>query len=247
MSQLGSADYFREIEQALLAHGRAAGVFSSTTGLGRAREKLVGEGLRPHLPRRVAIERGELIDSVGQRTGEIDTVLVDTHRARIQVGGESLVPVEAATATIEVKSNLSGGNLEDAIRKIARVKRLTRVAHHGFYRTGDSSPPPRTPVPPTQVLGIIIAFRSPSWTTIFEKLAANPDWYGGDPMASGPDRIVVLGRGLAIKNDFTMLHGDPGTENLVYLKNEEVSGLQNVVADVQALLDRYGGLTYDTY
>jgi hypothetical protein len=245
--RLGSDEYFREIEQALLAHGRAAGVFSSTAGLGRARERLIADGLRPYLAGRVAIERGELVDSDGRRTGEVDTVLVDTHRGRIQVGGESLVPVEAAIAAVEVKSDLRGGNLADAVRKIARIKRLTRVAHHGFYRTEGGGPAPRTPVPPTQTFGIIIAFRSPDWSTIFENLAANPDWYDGDPMAYGPDRIVVLGRGLAVKNDFIMVRGDRGTENLVYLKNEQASGLKGVVADIQALLDRYGGLTYNTY
>ena len=101
---LGRSDYFLEIEQALLAYGRAAGVLSSTVGLGRAREKLVSDGLRPHLPGRISIERGEMVDGQGKRSGEVDTVLVDTHRACIQVGAESLVPVEAAIAAIEVKT-----------------------------------------------------------------------------------------------------------------------------------------------
>jgi hypothetical protein len=149
--------------------------------------------------------------------------LVDTHRGRIQAGGESLVPVEAAIAALEVKSDLGGGNLEDAARKIARIKRLTRVAHHGFYRTeGDGRL--RGVLFRPQTFGVIMAFRSPDWSTIFENLATNPDWYYGDPMAFGPDRIVVLGHGLAVKNDSTMMRGDPGTESLVYLKNERAYG-----------------------
>jgi hypothetical protein len=244
---LQGEDYYRAIEQALLAKGEAAGVLSSPTGLGRARESLVDEGLRPHLPGRVAIERGELVDSTGRRSGEADMILVDTHRGRIQIGGESLVPVEASTATLEVKTDLGGHNLEDAVRKIARIKRLTRGPHHGIYSSSSALPNPRTPVPPTQTLCGIVGFRAPSWKTVLGKLGENPEWHDRDIMAVGPDRIVILGEGVAAKNDFTLLHGNPGTENRAFLKESGLSGLRVLVNDVQELLDRYGNLTYPAY
>lgn len=244
---LGRSDYFLEVEQALLAYGRAAGVLSSTVGLGRAREKLISDGLSPHLPGRISIERGEMVDGQGKRSGEVDTVLVDTHRGRIQVGAESLVPVEAATAAIEVKTDLSGDNLKNAVEKIAQIKRLIRTQHHGFYRTSDDVRSPRTPIPPSRAFGVVLAFRAPSWENIYQRMAANPQWYDHDPMVFGPDRIVILGRGVAIKNDQTLIHGESGTENLVYIKNERLSGLEVLTTDVQELLDRYGGLTYDPY
>ena len=92
----------------------------------------------------------------------------------------------------------------------------------------------------------MLAFRAPSWENIYQRMAANPQWYDHDPMSFGPDRIVILGRGVAIKNDQTLIHGEPDTENLVYIKNEQLSGLEVLTTDTRAArpLRR---LTYDPY
>jgi len=134
-------EYYTNHENALLASGKAARVLESTTSKGRAREQIISDFLQAHLPKRVAVERGEIIDSNRRSSGEVEVILVDHESSALRVGGESVVPVEAAVGLIEIKSNLSGSNLDDAIRKITRAKTLIRTKHHSFYRTGSDRVP----------------------------------------------------------------------------------------------------------
>jgi hypothetical protein len=232
--------HYEDTEQALIAEGQRAGVLTSSTSIGRAREIVINGFLSDHLPKRVAVERGELIDSHDRSSGELDTILVDHDSMAWRIGGESLVPVEATPGVLEVKSSLSGKNLEDALRKVARVKSLTRVSSGGFYDSGAEGI--LVPVPPPHTNGYIIAFDGPSWEHIGEQLVAHPEWYEDDFLTYGPELICILGKGFAHKNDNHILGVPEGTSALV--THRPVPGLEALTLHIQETLRRYGTLSY---
>lgn len=235
--------YHAERETGLLAEARATAILSSSVGRGRAREHFVSRFLTEHLPTRLVASRGEVIDSFGRRSGEVDCVLVDHESQAYRMGGEVLVPIEAATGVLEVKSSLAGDELEGAIRKIARVKLLIRTPHTGMHRSADTTP--RVPVPPRTTQGYIVAYDAPSWKTIMERLQAHPEWYGNDWWAFGPELICTLGRGLAYKNDrhyWIPRDADLADSGMVV---EDRPCTQMLMEHIQTTLTRYGALTYE--
>jgi hypothetical protein len=236
--------YFRELETALAARARAAGILSSSTSVGRAREILVSEFLTAHLPTRITVERGELGDAEGQRSGEIEVILVDHESGALRIGGESFVPVEAAAGALEVKTTLAGRELESAIKKVARLKTLSRTQHHGLYRTHDEGGY-RIEVPPRQTNAYIVAYDAPSWQHVLTKIRENPDWYENDFMRFGPEVICVVGRGFSYKNDNHIFSMPSGGESWSIVRQEHRPGLEAILGHLQETLGRYGGLTYE--
>lgn len=237
-------EYFADREAALLADARAARVFSSSTGLGRAREHFVSGLLSDHLPSRLVAARGELIDSFGRRSGEVDCVLVDHDSSAYRLGGEVLVPIEAANAVLEIKSSLAGDELAGAIRKIARVKALTRAPHNGWSWYSDEVTP-RVPVPPVHAHGYVVAYDAPEWGTILTNLSANPAWYENDWMRFGPEIICVLARGFIFKNDHHYWLPMEEDQRALDIIRSSDSGAQSILEHIQTTVTRYGALTYD--
>lgn len=246
MERVTADEFFRNLERALMAQANAAGVLTSSTGKGSAREQLLGDTLATCLPARLQVERGEVVDRNGFTTGETDLVLVDSNRGSRVIGGESVIPIEAAIAVVEVKSSLRGSELESAVEKIARVKALTRGPHTGLYNFSDATEP-RITVPPTRTLGVIFGYTGPKQSTILKRLGDNPSWYDGDFMEFGPDVIAVAGQGVLMKNDFHIFVPPPGAENEAMLSDAELPAIQVIVQYAESLLDRYGDLTYPRY
>lgn len=246
MERVTADKFFMNLERALMAQADAAGVLSSSTGKGSAREQLLGDTLDSCLPNRLQVERGEVVDGNGLTTGETDLVLVDSNRGSRVIGGESVIPVEAAIAVVEVKSSLRGGELESAVKKIARVKALTRGPHTGIYNFSDATEP-KIAVPPTRTLGVIFGYTAPKGTTILRRLGDNPSWYDRDFMEFGPDVIAVPEQGVLMKNDLHIFAPPPGAENLTMLGDADLPAIQVIVQYAEVLLDRYGDLTYPRY
>lgn len=236
--------YFEHLEHALKAQAAASGLLSSTTGRGRAREQLLATFFRNHVPPRLAVVRGEIVDTHGLSSGETDLIFADTNSPAFGVAGEAVVPAEAAVGACEVKSSLSGDNLKDAVKKIRSIKRLTRVEAMGFHRRSETHMP-RIPIPPKNPAGYVIAFDGPSLQTIIKNLGKNPDWFDHDVMKYGPDVICILEAGMIVKNDFHIFEGPRNMGASDYFIIEDAVGLQKLLGHLNTLLARYGQLTYD--
>jgi hypothetical protein len=244
MEPVPTSEYFRTLEEEGLLKARRAGIFKATTTIGRAREIFAADLLRDHLPRRVSIGRGEVIDSRGNNAGELDGLLLDNHRPNFRIGGELYVPAESAIGVIDVKTSLAGRNLTDALGKIARLKSLQRTNHHGFYRTSGVE---RVPVPPRSPAGFIVAFQGPERTELLERLFNEADeQVRNDYLQYGPEVLAVLGKGAVIKNDGIVFSFDPALAHLE-AATTQVSSLQLIIEYVQELLNRFGDLTYEQY
>lgn len=95
---------------------------------GEARERALMELLRRHLPKRVGIDRGFVIDALGQESKQIDIVIYDQTVATVfEASGVKYFPCETVLAVGEVKSDVvSTVTLGDALDKIRSVKALDR-------------------------------------------------------------------------------------------------------------------------
>ena len=79
-----------------------------------------------HLPETYAVSKGEAIDCLGNRTGQLDIIIYDRSMAApISSGVENvLVPAESLLAVIEVKSVLTQDELRICYRAAKKVKKL---------------------------------------------------------------------------------------------------------------------------
>ena len=237
--------YFLHQELSLVEQSKSIKeTFVAPTNLGNARAEIVGDFLEQHLPDRLRTKRGTVVDAAKRSTGEIDLVVADHESGTLTIGGESMVFAEAAVACIEVKSTLTKRHLRLAAEKIARVKSLERAPETGIWASNsEEAKLCKVKMPPPAPMGVIIAFDGPRWQTIGGSLVGNPDWYANDWFGRGPDLVIVLGKGLLVKNDHH-LHGFPPDKPDLVLERYR-SGLRMLVADIMVDRFRYGQLAYD--
>ncbi len=236
-------EFFLDRERALQMGRAAARQFEASTTKGNAVEVLFKEFMQSSLPARLHLQAGEIIDRSGNRSGQVDCIISDTAKRGYSQGGQLLAPIESAVAAIEVKSTLDGGGLESAVRKIARIKGLVRGQHHGFYRSGDDHP--LIDVPPRQTFGAIVAFGGLDLDRVIASLARHAEWYESDACALAPNLIVLVGRGFIHMMDGHICQAEGQPPACQFVRHGAKSGLRHLVEDVEALVDRYGSLTYE--
>lgn len=98
----------RQTVQAQFAELKAG--FTHNTPKGDGGEALVARFLREHLPEQIGATAGQVIDSAGAMSKQVDVVLYDRMRTPMLFtspnGRDSLIPVEGVLAVIEVKTHL---------------------------------------------------------------------------------------------------------------------------------------------
>lgn len=119
---------FRESEQELWSLFRKSAFVKHGGEKGTYREDGVADFLRTQLPGRYGVVKGELIDSMGQRSRQLDIIVFDMTRAAPFVRGGKysnwILPAEAALATIEVKSALNKSHIEAASSGVGSLHAL---------------------------------------------------------------------------------------------------------------------------
>ncbi|MBS1706758.1 MAG: hypothetical protein JST40_12880 [Armatimonadetes bacterium] len=115
---------------------------------GDERAVALAELLRSHLPDQFAIGKGEAIDCLGNRSGELDLFVYDSATATpiLSSSENSLIPAEAIYASIEVKSVLTQEEMDKAAKSSLALRALCPFkkqfvgaptgggAQAGFYR-----------------------------------------------------------------------------------------------------------------
>jgi len=100
---------------------------------GKERERVVREFLATYLPHRFGLANGEILSTDGQVSSECDIIIYDAITCPVLKKDDyQIIPVEAAYAVIEVKSNLTTSELLKSANNIAAIKRMPKVA---FYQT----------------------------------------------------------------------------------------------------------------
>jgi|CXWL01.1.fsa_nt_gi hypothetical protein len=102
---------------------------------GTALEKTVMQFLRPYIPKNLGMVSGEITDSDGNSTKQMDIIIYDEIKAPLlyDVGDIRVIPIECVYAVIEVKSNIASQNdVDDIFEKMLSVKKLQKTS---FYPT----------------------------------------------------------------------------------------------------------------
>lgn len=126
--------------------------------------------LREFLPARYGIAKGQVIDSQGGISDQIDLLIYDAQYTPLlakTANGDLFVPAEAVYAVFEVKQEMNRKFMEYAGKKIASVRELTRTSVNIAHAGGTYDPKP--PIP---ILGGLLTTRS-GWANLEGKAAVN--------------------------------------------------------------------------
>jgi len=118
-------DFAAGLKQLLKTQYLRSKSFESPTDIGSAREYFCHEFLSQFLPWSVVLTSGEVIDSYGHQTGQVDVVLYNEDLFAYHVTPKlHLLIVEGCFAAIEVKSTLNKQEFFDCLAKCQRFKAL---------------------------------------------------------------------------------------------------------------------------
>jgi len=180
-----------------LDQARAAVAHSGLKGT--LNETAFANWLRQYLPRTLEVSAGEIIDSVGSRSRQIDVAIYDaasTPRflSRDQI---SVIPVEPVFAVIEVKTYLNKLEMGNAFENMNAVKRLQKLAFHQTINN--------TIIKNTTIYGIeqsiwplqfyIFAYESDGLDTLLSHVAR---LNASQPLSRQIDCVCVLDKGLLV-------------------------------------------------
>ncbi len=125
------------LERLFLAHQdtlraeleRARGVLDHPGLKGDAAEDRWRDMLSRHLPKRYRVCKGQVVDSKGGISEQIDVIIHDAHYCPLflQEGGTCFVPAESVYAVFEAKQELDAAYVKAAGAKAASVRRLFRT------------------------------------------------------------------------------------------------------------------------
>ena len=162
--------------------------FADASVKGGSAEEIVRAFLREYLPRSHGVGHGEIVDSHGGRSGQLDLVATGPdHPATYASTGDvsGIFLIEAVTTAAQVKMNLTSDELRSATTNCASVKRLTpTMASVASTWRSDFNEPFLRGMPPF----FLFAFESQlTLQTVAER-------------AEALDGIFLLDRGVALRS-----------------------------------------------
>jgi hypothetical protein len=174
--------------------GEARAALKHSTLKGNLNEEAVAMWLQQWLPGSIDVCTGEVIDSDGGRSKQVDVLMFDhaTTPRFFSRGNINVVPIESVYAVLEVKTHLNKAEVENAFDNMKAIKTLQKKAfHEGFEKKTRKLYGLQTHYWPVQFL--IFAYESDSLETVLghvERLNA------GQPIHQRIDMVCVLDKGL---------------------------------------------------
>jgi hypothetical protein len=114
-----------------LAKTRAA--LSHNLSKGEAAEEAFRKFLRSHLPDSLGVTKGQIVDSKGAISRQLDAIVYNKSRTPMlftsDEGDQQLVPSEGAVAVVEVKTRIEPSMVENIMENMKSVKRLDKSAY----------------------------------------------------------------------------------------------------------------------
>jgi len=175
-------DYFRRSADVLLAEYERSKVQESSANLGYNRELFCNKFLSCVLPPRLTLRRGEVWDSQGNQTGQLEIVILRDDTPSLTFGEADAYLAEGIFAVVEVKSNLSRAKLQEALSTLKRVKSLGLTGVGATITSGPTL---------NRALRCVFAYEGATWETLLEELV-KPD------NSDVADLICILSRGALI-------------------------------------------------
>ncbi|WP_205738214.1 DUF6602 domain-containing protein [Glutamicibacter sp. BW77] len=101
---------------------------------GQALEEAVRVFLRKHLHKGLGVTQGQVIDTAGNTSKQLDVIVYDAQTTPMlftsEEQGHQLVPIEGVIGIVEVKSSVSASTLPGIIENMKSVKSLEKSAFH---------------------------------------------------------------------------------------------------------------------
>lgn len=207
---------FKQHQSALLAALELARAVDHPTSKGDVSEAQWRSMLAKYLPQRYRVSKGQVVDSRGETSQQIDIIIHDAHYCPLflEEGDITFVPAESVYAAFEVKQELTTASMEYAGGKAASVRRLFRTSAPILDR-GEKRPPR----PPTEILTGVLATATDwrdglgeSFRAAFEGLGVDEELNLGCVLGVGAfelqdpdDQLVVAGPDEALVTFFLRL------------------------------------------
>ncbi len=203
-------DYFKTSADVLLAQYTRSKGQNASANLGYNRELFCDQFLKRVLPSRLGVDRGEIWDSLGNKTGQLELILTrdDSPRLTYDAGADTFL-AEGVMGVIEVKSNLTRDKLTEALQTLKLVNCL-QPKNTEFFSAGYSLDRP---------LRIIFSYEGATWRTLLEELI-EPENNGIVDLVCILNRGVMFSRGLIMQwpedKPFFIVNGKPASLAFLY-------------------------------
>jgi len=117
-------DYFEKKANSLWSDYQVSKTQSASRNIGDNREEFINRFLKKCLPPKLKVDSGEILDKKGNKTGQIDTIIIRDDCPSLDIGQNNTFLAEGVFAIIEVKSNLNNEKLIEAGNKLIEIKNL---------------------------------------------------------------------------------------------------------------------------
>jgi len=180
-------DYFKDSADVLLAEYQRSKGQKSAANVGYNRELFCNKFLSRVLPPRLNVRRGEIWDSQGNRTGQLEVVILRDDTPSLAYGEADTFLAEGVFAVVEVKSNLTKVKLQEALTTLKRMKKLNPKGGVKMF----SGPVLDRP------LRCILAYEGATWVTLGKELA-KPENDSVVDLVSILNSGILISRGLLL-------------------------------------------------
>lgn len=207
-------DHLENCKEYLLAYSKTIGIADHKVNLGSAREALISNFLKNNLPKAVNYSTGELFDSKGEKSGQIDIILTPSTAPQLNLFGDyNLIASDTTLGVIEVKSSLTTGNdsngsMSGAMSNCYKVKKLSKV-NRGKLQLSKSK------IHLCTVPYLIFAFTGVSSNAVLKNIEKHLT-ENNKTFKYAPDIIVVLEQGYSLIKQESWMFGPMKTSNDVY-------------------------------
>jgi len=174
--------YFHKTADVLLAEYERSKEQKASSNLGKNREHFCSEFLSKVLPPKLFIKSGEVWDSYGNKTGQLDIVVLRDDAPCLHIGSDNIYLAEGIFGVIEVKSNLTKEKLMEAGETLSKVENLKI----NVGATISSDPILNRP------LRVVFAYEGASWNLITDTIYKE-NW------VETFDLICILNHGALLK------------------------------------------------
>ena len=119
--------YFNSLADTIASKAVTAGAMSENSDIGTNREIVSQDFLSKHIPKRFPISLGgDIFGLPDSRSGQIDIIINHDMSMTFLENYKIQCPVESVTAAISIKSNLTKGELFNALENLATIPQCSR-------------------------------------------------------------------------------------------------------------------------
>lgn len=202
-------EYFESTADVLLSQYKRSSQQNASANLGKNREMFCKQFLNKVLPTKLSIKSGEIWDSVKNKTGQEDIIILRDDAPALHIGSDDIYLAEGTFGVIEIKSNLTRNKLNEAGKSLTKVKDL-KINIGTVISSGATINRP---------LRIIFAYEGATWETLLDEIQKNK-WEDLFDLICILDKGILIKKGMLIKwkdeHNFAMIKGKAAALGFMY-------------------------------